>query len=116
MPVWGWILLVLVVLVLAGGIAALSLFQRVRVFEFERALKYRAGRFVGVLGPGQHWLFRPSVDIRKLDVRPRFVSVPGQEVLSSDGVSLRTSLAAEYEIATPPGRSTRSRAFRKRST
>ncbi len=96
MPVWGWILIVLAV-----GLVSVSLFERVRVFEFERALKYRQGRFVSVLGPGQHWLFRPMTSVTKLDVRPRFVSIPGQEVLSSDSVGLRVSLAAEYEIADP---------------
>jgi regulator of protease activity HflC (stomatin/prohibitin superfamily) len=93
-----WVLIVLVVAVL---VVALWLFERVRVFEFERALKYRSGSFSGVLGPGHHWVFRPVATVTKLDVRPRFVSVPGQEVLSSDGVGLRVSLAAEYELVDP---------------
>lgn len=94
--VWVWM-----VLLVAVALAGLLLFERVRVFEFERALKYRRGRFTTILGPGQHWVFRPTTSITKLDVRPRFVSVPGQEVLSSDGVGLRVSLAAEYELSDP---------------
>jgi regulator of protease activity HflC (stomatin/prohibitin superfamily) len=39
--------------------------------------------------------------ILKLDVRPRFVSITGQEVLSSDGVTLKVSLAANFEIVDP---------------
>ena len=93
-----WVLLVLIVVAL---VVALWLVERVRVFEFERALRYRRGRFVDVLGPGQHWSFRPTTFVRKLDVRPRFVSIPGQEVLSADGVGLRVSLAAEYELTDP---------------
>jgi regulator of protease activity HflC (stomatin/prohibitin superfamily) len=96
MTTWAWI-----VVLLAAVIGAVLLFERVRVFEFERALKYRRGRFVRVLGPGQHWVLRPTTTVTKLDVRPRFVSVPGQEVLSSDGVGLRVSLAGEYEITDP---------------
>src|SRR5919106_2258692 len=94
--------------VLIGAVVALvvalylraTLF-RVTIFEYERGLKYRNGRFAGVIGPGRYWVYRPRVVIRKVDVRPRFVTIAGQEVLSSDGVTLRVSLAAEYEIAEP---------------
>jgi regulator of protease activity HflC (stomatin/prohibitin superfamily) len=74
---------------------------RVTIFEYERGLRYLNGRFTGVLEPGRHWVYRPRVAIRKVDVRPRFVTIAGQEVLSSDGVTLKVSLAAEYEIADP---------------
>jgi regulator of protease activity HflC (stomatin/prohibitin superfamily) len=79
----------------------LGVFKKVTVYEFERGLKYSRGRFAGILEPGQHWTYRPWTQIRKLDVRPTFVSVPGQDVLTADGVSLRVSLAAEYEIVDP---------------
>lgn len=36
-----------------------------------------------------------------MDVRPRFLSITGQEVLSSDSVSVRVSLAAEFQIVDP---------------
>lgn len=48
-----------------------------------------------------HWIYRRRTALTKLDVRPRFISVPGQEVLTSDAVTLRMSLAAEFEIADP---------------
>jgi regulator of protease activity HflC (stomatin/prohibitin superfamily) len=76
-------------------------FQKVTVYEFERGLKYSRGRFVGVVEPGQHWIYKPRTAIRKLDVRPTFVTVPGQDVLTADGVTLRVSLAAEYAIVDP---------------
>jgi regulator of protease activity HflC (stomatin/prohibitin superfamily) len=72
---------------------------RVTVFEYEQGLRYRGGRFAGVLGAGPHWIYRPTTVIRKVDVRPRFASVSGQEVLSSDGVTLKVTIAARYEIA-----------------
>jgi regulator of protease activity HflC (stomatin/prohibitin superfamily) len=94
--------------VLIGAIVVLVLvlylratLVRVTIFEYERGVKYRNGRFTGVLDPGRYWVYRPGVVIRKVDVRPRFVTIAGQEVLSSDGVTLKVSLAAEYEIADP---------------
>lgn len=79
----------------------LGVFRKVTVYEFERGLKYSRGRFAGVVAPGQHWTYRPWTQIRKLDIRPAFVSVPGQDVLTADGVTLRVSLAVEYEIVDP---------------
>lgn len=72
---------------------------RVTVFEYEQGLRYRGGRFAGVLGAGPHWIFRPTTVVRKVDVRPKFVSLGGQEVLSRDGVTLKLTIAARYEIA-----------------
>ncbi|KPK39051.1 MAG: hypothetical protein AMJ65_12065 [Phycisphaerae bacterium SG8_4] len=75
--------------------------RRITIIEYEKALKYTRGKFDTVLEPGQYWYMPFFVTIRKLDVRPRFVSITGQEVLSSDGVTLKVSLAASFEIADP---------------
>lgn len=75
--------------------------KRVIVLEYEKGLKYVKGRFAGVLGPGQYWYLPFSTVVQKIDTRPRFLSLTGQEVLSSDGVTLKASLAANYEIVDP---------------
>ena len=93
---------IVVALALAGG---LRMWQRfvdlVTVYEFQRGLRYDRGRFTGVVAPGQYRILRPRTTIKTVDLRPRVVTVPGQEVISSDGVSIRVSLHAEYEIADP---------------
>lgn len=71
---------------------------RVTVFEYEQGLRYRGGRYAGLLAAGRHWIYRPTTVIHKVDVRPKFVSLGGQEVLSSDGVTLKVTVAARYEI------------------
>jgi len=73
--------------------------RRITVYEFEKGIKYCHGKFVTVLGPGQHWFMPYFTRIDKTDVRPRFVTIPGQEVLTSDSVTIKISLAANYEIA-----------------
>jgi len=73
----------------------------ITIYEFERGLKYRKGRFKGVLNAGRYWLFFPGTTVKKIDVRPKFISVPGQEVLSADSVTLKVSVAARYEVADP---------------
>ncbi|MEO0455590.1 MAG: slipin family protein [Cyanobacteria bacterium P01_A01_bin.114] len=76
--------------------------MRITVFEYERGLKYVKGRFKQVLPPGQYWVWLfGSTTIRKVDIRPQYVSVPGQAVLTADGVGLKISLTAVYEITDP---------------
>src|SRR3954467_11508635 len=71
------IVLVAVVVALVGAGVVRALFDRVTVYEFERALRYDRGRYVRLLGPGQHWIYRRRSTLRKVDVRPSFISVPG---------------------------------------
>ncbi len=71
------------------------------VHDYERGLRYRQGRLVGLLEPGTHLSIRPLTEIHVLDSRPTSITVPGQEVLTGDGVALRVSLIARYVIADP---------------
>jgi regulator of protease activity HflC (stomatin/prohibitin superfamily) len=88
------------------GLTALVIFislvmRRITVLEYERGLKYRRGRFECVAEPGQYWYTPVFTIFEKVDIRPQFTSITGQEVLSSDGVSLKVSLAANFEITDP---------------
>ena len=78
-----------------------AVIRRMTVFEYERGVKYVNGKFETILEPGQYWYLPFLVHIQKVDIRPCFVSITGQEVLSSDGVTLKVSLAAKYEISDP---------------
>jgi regulator of protease activity HflC (stomatin/prohibitin superfamily) len=93
--------LVILVLLALAILALRWALRVVTVFEYERGLKYSRGRFRGVLPPGVYWFVPPLSAVRKIDVRPAFVSIPGQEVLSADGVTLKASLAAKYEVLAP---------------
>ena len=75
--------------------------RRITVFEYERGLKYSKGKFVEILQPGKYTLYSPHVQIKKVDTRSRMIHIAGQEVLSSDGVSVKVSVSAEYEMIDP---------------
>lgn len=93
---------ILVVVILITGVIGVRICaRRTTVFEFERGLKYTKGRFKRLLEPGQYWYLPFFSAVTKVDMRPCFVSITGQEVLSSDGVTLKVSLAANYEITDP---------------
>ena len=94
----------LLVVVLAAAIIALYLRTRLRnvtVFEFERGLLYVGGKFRSLLEPGQYWIWTPSRTVSKVDVRPRITAVPGQEVLTADGIAVKVSLVAQYRVVDP---------------
>ena len=73
----------------------------VTVHDYERGLRYRSGRFTGLVDPGAHVVIRPLNEVRVLDGRPAFTIVEGQEVLTSDGVAVKVSLAARYVVGDP---------------
>ncbi len=77
------------------------LFRDVTVYEWERGLLYRGGRFERVLEPGRHRLRKRTTWVRKLDARETTETVAGQEILTADGVTVRLSMAATYAIVDP---------------
>ena len=95
-----------VVLVFFGVILLVILlrarpFRHVTVYEYQKALRYKHGRYVCTLDPGQYWIMPAFSSIIPVDIRAEFITIPGQDVLSADGVTLRISLAAEFQVVNP---------------
>jgi len=95
-----WWILVLVV-ILAVILVKIQPFKHVTVYEYQKGLRYRKGRYVGTLNAGQYWIYPLFTSIVPVDVRPEFITIPGQDVFSADGVTLKVSLAAEYQVVDP---------------
>lgn len=92
--------LVLFVLFLLGRIISNARLH-VSIQDHQRGLLYASGRFVRVLEPGGHWMFGPFRRVEVLDLRSRVVTVPGQEVLTADNVSVRASVLVTFRITDP---------------
>jgi len=73
----------------------------VTVYEWQTVMLFRFGRFHEFLPAGFHMYFRPFVRIEVMDKRRQIESITGQEIPSSDGVSVKVSVLAEYEISDP---------------
>jgi regulator of protease activity HflC (stomatin/prohibitin superfamily) len=86
---------------LLAGLAFLVTFRRITVFEYERGVRYRRGRSAGVLGPGVHWIAPVVSAVVRVDVRPAYLAVPGQEVLTADGIGLKITIVAKYQVTDP---------------
>ena len=59
------------------------------------------GQFTRVLEPGRHSYRKARTTLQTVDVRPRNIVVSGQELLTSDGITLKVSVLAVWHIADP---------------
>jgi regulator of protease activity HflC (stomatin/prohibitin superfamily) len=74
---------------------------RIVVQEWERVLLYRDGRLREELPPGRHRRWRWRTRAVRVTVRPRLIPVAGQEVLTSDGLSVKVSLLVRSRVSSP---------------
>lgn len=90
----------LAVLLLAAIVVAVLVaqLQTTTVFEYERGLRFVRGRLVDELGAGVYRSLKFSTTIVKVDMRPTGLAVNGQEILSRDGVAVKVSLTATYQV------------------
>jgi regulator of protease activity HflC (stomatin/prohibitin superfamily) len=93
--------LILLLVVVVAAIVLRPLVRVVTVYDYQRGLRYRMGRFSGLVDAGPRLSFRGFNEIRLIDARPTTLTVPGQEILTADGVALKVSLTAHYVIADP---------------
>jgi regulator of protease activity HflC (stomatin/prohibitin superfamily) len=68
------------------------------IYEYERGLRFRRGQFQRELGPGLYRYFRAYTTIQTHDTRLTHLPVSSQEVLTRDGVAIKVSLTATYQL------------------
>jgi regulator of protease activity HflC (stomatin/prohibitin superfamily) len=94
-------LLAILLIVVVVALLARPFIGFVTVRDYQRGLRYRRGKFSGLVDPGMHVVFRPFSEIFVLDGRPAFLTLEGQEILTADIVPIKISLAARYVIGDP---------------
>ena len=75
--------------------------RRVTVQPWERAVLLRDGAVVGELGPGSHRRWQRRCEVAVVDVRPRLLEVPTQEVPTADGVPVKVTATARVVVRGP---------------
>ena len=74
--------------------------KRQTILAFQRGVLINGGQVEKVLSPGIHWI-TPKHTLLICDMRSKPFQVPGQELLTSDGMAVRVSLGGEYRIVDP---------------
>jgi regulator of protease activity HflC (stomatin/prohibitin superfamily) len=87
------LLIILVVLLLAAGVRILR--------EYERGVIFRLGRLIAQKGPGLIFLI-PIIDrMVRVDLRTVTLTVPPQEVITRDNVTVRVNAVAYFRVIDP---------------
>jgi regulator of protease activity HflC (stomatin/prohibitin superfamily) len=92
----------LIYLLSVAGVVVIIALSGLRVAqEYERAVAFRLGRYVGVRGPGLYYLV-PILDrARRVDLRTVTVTVEQQETITKDSVTIKVNAVLWYLIVDP---------------
>lgn len=74
---------------------------KITVMDWQRTVLFRDGRFTRVLEPGRHRYRRRRTQLHTLDMRRRTTVIASQELLTSDGVTVKLSVLVVWRIADP---------------
>ncbi|GAB4171952.1 MAG: SPFH domain-containing protein [Geothermobacteraceae bacterium] len=89
-----WAILLAIAVVIIGSAIRI-------LFEYERGVVFRLGRFVGVKGPGLRFII-PVVDrLVKVSLRTVAMDVPPQDVITRDNVSVKVNAVIYFRVMEP---------------
>jgi regulator of protease activity HflC (stomatin/prohibitin superfamily) len=93
------VIAIVVLLIILGAIVLASGVRILR--EYERGVIFRLGRLIAQKGPGLIYLI-PIVDrMVRVDLRTVTLTVPPQEVISKDNVTVRVNAVAYFRVIDP---------------
>ncbi len=82
-------------LIVIGAIFILGL--RV-VNQYERAIKFRFGKYIRTLNPGLRWIIPFIERIKRVDIRVIAVDIPSQEVITKDNVPMKVNGVVFFKV------------------
>lgn len=72
-----------------------------QINEYERGVKFRLGKYSGIMGPGWRIVIPVFERYVKVDLRTVVVDVPGQESITKDNVSVKVNAVLYYKVSNP---------------
>ena len=78
-----------------------SKWQRVTISDWEAGLLIRHGKYVRTLSGGRHWIYPPTTNVVRIELRPVSFNVASLSVVASDGVYLSVSGIANLNVEDP---------------
>ena len=87
---WGITLLLFIVVTFFAGIRVID--------QYDRGVKFRFGKFIGVLEPGFRWIIPIVERIEIVDIRVITADVPSQEVMTQDNVPIKVNGVVFFKV------------------
>lgn len=87
-----------------GGCEAKKLMafrNRFTIFDYQRALLYRNGKYISLLEGGSHVRWGSGWSVSIVDMRRRIEVIGTQEILTQDGLGIRMSASCLYTLVDP---------------
>jgi len=89
--VWGWIIGSFVVLIILVSIK--------QVNQYEKGVKFRFGKYKGIMKPGWRLIFPIIEGWKRVDMRIVTIDIPEQEAVSKDNISIKVNAVLYYKVA-----------------
>jgi regulator of protease activity HflC (stomatin/prohibitin superfamily) len=86
----GWTIGILVALIFLFGIRIVN--------QYERAVKFRLGKYVRTLQPGFRWVIPIIERVKKVDIRVIATDIPSQEVITKDNVPMKVNGVVFFKV------------------
>lgn len=80
-------------------IGLVLLFSIRQVNEYQRGVKFRLGRFIGIRNPGWRIVLPIFESMTKVDMRVKAVDVPEQKSITKDNVSVLVNAVIYYKVS-----------------
>ena len=90
MPTIVWIILGIV-----GLIVLISIKQ---INQYQKGVKFRLGKYIGLMEPGWRLVWPIFYFYRKIDLRVKAVDVPNQEAITKDNISVSVNAVIYYKV------------------
>jgi regulator of protease activity HflC (stomatin/prohibitin superfamily) len=69
--------------------------------EYQRAIVFRLGRYIGTRGPGLYWLI-PFIERQQtIDMRTKTVELEQQETITKDSVTIKVNAVLWFKVLNP---------------
>lgn len=85
-------------LIFLSPLLLLLLYSIKQVNQYERGVKFKFGKYVGLMEPGWRLVWPIIESWIRIDIRVKAVDVPDQEAITKDNVSARVNAVIYYRI------------------
>jgi len=83
------------ILGIIGFIVLISVRQ---VNQYQKGVKFRLGKYVGLMNPGWRLIWPIFYSYKKVDLRVKAVDVPNQEAITKDNISVSVNAVIYYKV------------------
>lgn len=84
--------------IVAGIVFFIILISIRQINQYEKGVRFRLGKYVGLMQPGWRLIWPIFYSYRKIDLRVKAVDVPNQEAITKDNISVSVNAVIYYKV------------------